>query len=213
MPAAIATVLPAQIRENPLRLAVVRGDVVTVLWWAQAMSRAATELVAARTFIGQRDAAGLAADAAFIKVRNNLSEALGKVVATTGAAEWVSSHTIAAWSSSGPTAVGIVSGLSIALTELVSNSAVVAMMMPVTIGVAQDFAMEPRVMALVVAVPAGLAFALPIGTPANAIAYSSGYITMRDMLVPGGILAGLSWVTVNLVARVYWPLLGISLGG
>ena len=39
-----------------------------------------------------------------------------------------------------------------------SNSAVVAMLMPVTLGVAHDFAMDPRVMALVVAVPAGLGF-------------------------------------------------------
>ena len=83
--AAIDTVLPGQIRDNPLRLAVVRGDVVTILWWAKAMSRAATELVATRTFIGQRDAASLAADPAFTKARNNLSEALGKVVATTEA--------------------------------------------------------------------------------------------------------------------------------
>jgi hypothetical protein len=83
--AAIDTVLPGQIRGNPLRLAVVRGDVVTILWWAKAMSRTATELVATRTFIGQRDAASLAADPAFTKARNNLSEALGKVVATTEA--------------------------------------------------------------------------------------------------------------------------------
>ena len=83
--AAIDTVLPGQIRDNPLRLAVVRGDVVTILWWAKAMSRAATELVATRTFIGQRDAASLAADPAFTKARARLSEALEKIVATTEA--------------------------------------------------------------------------------------------------------------------------------
>ena len=83
--AAIDTVLPGQIRDNPLRLAVVRGDVVTILWWAKAMSRAATELVTTRTFIGQRDAASLAGDPAFTRARNSLSEALGKVVATTEA--------------------------------------------------------------------------------------------------------------------------------
>jgi len=138
--------------------------------------------------------------------------ALGKVVATTGAAEWVSSHTIAAWSSSGATAVGIISGLSIALTELVSNSAVVAMLMPVTLGVADQFEMQARVMALVVAVPAGLGFAMPIGTPANAIAYGSGYLRLRDMIVPGVLMSFSSWAVFNLVAHFVWPLMGISIG-
>jgi sodium-dependent dicarboxylate transporter 2/3/5 len=94
-----------------------------------------------------------------------------------------------------------------------SNSAVVALLMPVALAVASDFGIEARVMALVVAVPAGLAFALPIGTPANAIAYSSGYLKMRDIAVPGAILSVSSWVVFNLVARLYWPLLGIDLGG
>jgi sodium-dependent dicarboxylate transporter 2/3/5 len=139
--------------------------------------------------------------------------ALGTALARTGAAHWLSQQTIAQWADTGPGAVAIIAALSILLTEGMSNSAVVAMLMPVTLGVAQDFAIEPRVMALVVAVPAGLAFALPIGTPANAIAYSSGYLKVRDMLLPGALLAVSAWCTVNLVARLYWPLLGISIGG
>ena len=109
--------------------------------------------------------------------------------------------------------MAIISALSIVLTEAISNSAVVAMLMPVTLGVANDFAMDPRVMALVVAVPAGLGFTMPIGTPANAIAYSSGYLSMRDMMVPGFILAVSSWAVFNLVARLFWPLLGILARG
>ena len=139
--------------------------------------------------------------------------ALGTSLARTGAAHWLSQHSISQWADTGPGAVAIIAALSILLTEGMSNSAVVAMLMPVTLGVAQDFAIEPRVMALVVAVPAGLAFALPIGTPANAIVYSSGYLKVRDMLLPGALLAFSAWCTVNVVARVYWPLLGISIGG
>ena len=138
--------------------------------------------------------------------------ALGAAVAHTGAAAWMSEHTISAWAGSATAAVAIISALSIALTEAMSNSAVVALLMPVTLGVAADFHMDPRVMALVVAVPAGLGFTLPIGTPANAIAYSSGYLRMRDMMVPGLILALASWVVFNLVAWLYWPLLGIHVG-
>jgi sodium-dependent dicarboxylate transporter 2/3/5 len=105
----------------------------------------------------------------------------------------------------------ILSLLSLVLTEAMSNSAVVALLMPVSLGIAHQFGMDPRVMALVVAVPAGLAYALPIGTPANAIAYSSGHLSMRDMIVPGAVLALTSWVMFNLVANWYWPLLGISI--
>jgi sodium-dependent dicarboxylate transporter 2/3/5 len=124
----------------------------------------------------------------------------------------MSEHTISAWAGSATAAVAIISALSIVLTEAMSNSAVVALLMPVTLGVAADFHMDPRVMALVVAVPAGLGFTLPIGTPANAIAYSSGYLRMRDMMLPGLILALSSWVVFNLVAWLYWPLLGIHVG-
>lgn len=138
--------------------------------------------------------------------------ALGSAVSGSGAAQWMSERTISAWAGSGWAAAAIVSGLAILITEAMSNSAVVALLMPVTFGVAKDFGMDPRVMALLVAVPAGCAFTLPIGTPANAIAYSSGYLTIRDMLVPGAVLTVLAWAVFNMVAWWYWPLLGISLG-
>jgi sodium-dependent dicarboxylate transporter 2/3/5 len=138
--------------------------------------------------------------------------ALGAAVNSSGAALWMSQRTISAWAGGGVAAVALIAAISIVLTEAMSNSAVVALLMPVTFGVAADFGIEPRVMALVVAVPAGLGFTLPIGTPANAIAYSSGYLSIRDMMVPGAILAFSSWVVFNLVAWFYWPLLGITLG-
>jgi sodium-dependent dicarboxylate transporter 2/3/5 len=50
---------------------------------------------------------------------------------------------------------------------------------------------------------------MPIGTPANAIAFSSGYLRIRDLLVPGALLELLAWVAFNLLAHWYWPLLGV----
>jgi sodium-dependent dicarboxylate transporter 2/3/5 len=138
--------------------------------------------------------------------------ALGAAVSSSGAALWLSQHSISRWAATGPGAVAVISAISIALTEAMSHSAVVAMLMPVTLGVAADFGIEARVMALVVAVPAGLAFTLPVGTPANAIAYSSGYLRIRDMIVPGTVLCVAAWVIFNVVARMFWPLLGIDLG-
>ena len=58
--------------------------------------------------------------------------------------------------------------------------------------------------------PAGFAFTLPMSTPANAIAVSSNYLTVRDMLKVGVIMALASWVVFNLTARFYWPLVGMG---
>ena len=116
--------------------------------------------------------------------------ALGAAVSSSGAARLdVAADDLALGGRAAPMVVAVISGMSIVLTEAMSNSAVVALLMPLTIGIATDYGIDARVMALVVAVPAGLGFTLPIGTPANAIAYSSGYLSIRDMMVPGAILA------------------------
>jgi len=138
---------------------------------------------------------------------------LGSALNKTGAAAWLSNMTIAHWTHSAPAVVAAIALVSIALTEAMSNSAVVALLMPVTLGVAAQAGMDPRVMALTVAVPAGLAFAFPIGTPANAIAYSSGFLRLRDILLPGLTLALSAWIVFNLIANFYWPLIGIDLAG
>ena len=36
---------------------------------------------------------------------------------------------------------------------------------------------------------------------------------LRDMVLPGAILSFMSWVCFNLVARYYWPLIGLTLTG
>ncbi len=137
--------------------------------------------------------------------------ALGSSLHRSGAAAWLAQETVSQWANSPAAVIALISGFSIILTEAMSNSAVVALLMPLSLGIAQQFGIDPRAMAPAVALPAGLAFTLPVGTPGNAIAYSSGYLRLRDMLLPGSVLVVLSWVAFNLVANYYWPLIGISL--
>lgn len=77
--------LPSQVRNDNRKLALVTGDVLTIAWWASAMSRAASELSEMRAFIGSRDADALGADPEFEKRRRKLADRLGNVVATTAA--------------------------------------------------------------------------------------------------------------------------------
>jgi hypothetical protein len=70
---------------SPAQRSLVRGDVVTVLWWAGAMHAAGRALVAMRKFLAGRDAAALRDDPAFVRARKALEDALAGVVEQTGA--------------------------------------------------------------------------------------------------------------------------------
>lgn len=96
------------------------------------------------------------------------------------------------------------------LTEAISNVAAVALLLPICFGVAEGTGLAPVAVVFAVAVPAGLAFALPMGTPPNAIAYSAGYFRLRDSILAGSLLKALALVLLALTARFYWPLLGIG---
>jgi len=50
-----------------------------------------------------------------------------------------------------------------------------------------------------------------MGTPANAIAYSSGYIKLKDLLVPGAVLGIVSLLVFLLMVKFYWPILGMKI--
>ena len=64
-----------------------------------------------------------------------------------------------------------------------------------------------------VAIPAGLTFIMPVGTPANALAYSGGYLRTRDLLVPGAVMILCAWIGLNLMVHLYWPWIGIASAG
>jgi sodium-dependent dicarboxylate transporter 2/3/5 len=95
------------------------------------------------------------------------------------------------------------------LTEAISNVAAVAVLLPICFGVAEGAGVPPVAVVFAVAVPAGLAFALPMGTPPNAIAYSAGYYRLRDSVLAGSLLKILALAILIVVIRFYWPLLGI----
>jgi sodium-dependent dicarboxylate transporter 2/3/5 len=137
--------------------------------------------------------------------------ALGSALNRSGAAAWIAHVTVSRWATSPAQVIALIGAAGILLTEAMSHSAVVALLMPVALGIAPQFGIDPRVMAPAVALPSGLAFTLPVGTPGNAIAYSSGYLNLRDMLIPGAILVAVAWAAFVLTALYYWPLIGMPL--
>jgi sodium-dependent dicarboxylate transporter 2/3/5 len=97
------------------------------------------------------------------------------------------------------------------LTEGVSNVASVAVILPVAFSAAEAYSLNPVLLTLSVALSGGLAFLLPMGTPPNAIAFSSGYYQIKDALKWGLLLKVIGWLIYILVAKFYWPLIGLEI--
>lgn len=136
--------------------------------------------------------------------------ALGSAMQKTGAATWLVSAALASFKLTPLLLVSAIALLSLVLTIGVSNAAVVALLLPVSLTLSATYHVDPRVMVFTVAVPAGLDFCLPIGTPSNAIAYSAGYYRVSDSVRAGLMLDFGSWVLFVLLAWFYWPLLGMK---
>nr|WP_067296673.1 DASS family sodium-coupled anion symporter [Marinobacterium profundum] len=74
------------------------------------------------------------------------------------------------------------------LTELASNTASAALLVPVFAAVAQSLGLTPVMVASVIAVSASCAFMLPVATPPNAIVFGSGLIRQGQMMKAGFFL-------------------------
>lgn len=135
--------------------------------------------------------------------------ALGSALNHTGAAAFLA-HLTLGHMDSPALMIAVLSLVAIGLGEILSHSAVVAALVPVGLGLAHQFGLDARALTLVVAVPAGLTFVMPLGTPANALAHSSGYLRTRELLLPGAIMILSAWIGLNLVTRYYWPILGFA---
>ncbi|HEU5289243.1 MAG TPA: DASS family sodium-coupled anion symporter [Cyclobacteriaceae bacterium] len=78
--------------------------------------------------------------------------------------------------------------ISVALSEMMSNVALVNIFVPVIFGIAQGLNINPIMLALPVTLSASIGFMFPIATPPNAIVFSSGYIRIKDMMRAGVLL-------------------------
>ncbi len=74
------------------------------------------------------------------------------------------------------------------LTELVSNTASAALLVPLFMTVAIDLQLPPVGIAVIIALCTSCAFMLPVATPPNAIVFSSGLIPQGYMMRAGFVL-------------------------
>jgi sodium-dependent dicarboxylate transporter 2/3/5 len=96
----------------------------------------------------------------------------------------------------------LLGGVTVLLSELTSNTATAAMMVPLAAALAAGMGFAPAKAVWLVALAASLGFALPVSTPPNALVYGTRLVPLRVMAFAGVLVdvAALVW----LVACIYW---------
>jgi sodium-dependent dicarboxylate transporter 2/3/5 len=84
-----------------------------------------------------------------------------------------------------PLLVLVVCTFMAALTELTSNTAAVLTMLPVLAATARAMGVNPLTLMVPATIASSCAFMLPVATPPNAIVFSSGRVSLKQMFKTG----------------------------
>lgn len=129
--------------------------------------------------------------------------ALANGFMASGLSEYVGGKLIVAGNLSDINLLLVVSTLITALTEFTSNTATTEMMLPIVSGLANQIQINPLFIMIPVTLSASMGFMLPVGTPPNAIVFSTGKLKMMDMIKAGLILNIIAIVLVVLLTY-FW---------
>ncbi|WP_252313281.1 DASS family sodium-coupled anion symporter [Sinobaca sp. H24] len=99
----------------------------------------------------------------------------------------------------------VLAAMVLFMTEIMSNTAVSNMLIPVSIGLALGIGVEPYGIMAVVALSSSCAFMLPISTPPNAAVFSSDFITIDDMIKAGFWLNIISIIVIVVFVYFWQP--------
>jgi sodium-dependent dicarboxylate transporter 2/3/5 len=91
------------------------------------------------------------------------------------------------------------------LTEITSNLATTAMLLPVLAPMAYTIDVHPFILMVGATVAASCAFMLPVATPPNAIVFGSGYLRIPDMVRKGFLMNIISILILTLFVFLVLP--------
>ncbi len=129
--------------------------------------------------------------------------ALSQVMSATGASTYLAQGLMAGVAGAPPWLVVLaLVAFVVMLTELVSNTASAALIIPIVMGLAPALGMGADSLAVAVAISASCAFMLPVATPPNAIVFGSGMVPQPAMMRSGLVLNLLAMAVIT--AAVLW---------
>jgi len=129
---------------------------------------------------------------------------IAKAFSGTGLADEVASYLISMTTFSPILLLFAVAFLITFTTEITSNTALISIMLPVIYSVAEQTGINTTLFMMVATLCASYAFMLPIATPPNAIAMSSGVVNVKSMIRYGVVLNLLGIFFIVMIAEFFW---------
>ena len=117
--------------------------------------------------------------------------ALGEALEITGTAAWMAMQISSLTGGQSLLVIMLfVGAMTLVVTTFLSNTATVAILVPIVISVSAGLGTDPRYLVLVTAFCASISFITPVGTPPVTIAYATGKFN-RTELAKAGLLIGI----------------------
>lgn len=128
---------------------------------------------------------------------------LAELIQTTNLAQWIGDSMSALAVLPVPVIIFLVVISIIFFSEVASNSATAAAIIPVMGALAVTLGYDPRIFVIPATLAATTAFMLPVGTPPNAIVFASGKIKQSEMIRVGFWLNLASAILITIAMVVY----------
>jgi sodium-dependent dicarboxylate transporter 2/3/5 len=93
------------------------------------------------------------------------------------------------------------------ITEVTSNLATIAMLLPILAPIALTLQIDPYTIMIAATVAASCAFMLPVATPPNAVVFGSGLLKISDMMRAGIWMNLISIIVLSIMVYFFLPLI------
>ena len=115
--------------------------------------------------------------------RTGLSAKIGEVISAAGVLPSIG-------------VLAVLVAVMIVASEIASNTAISAMAVPIVGALAPGLGLPPEFLVIPAVFAASWSFAMPVGTPPNALVYASGRVRVQDMMRAGAVLDVVSLVVI-----------------
>lgn len=131
---------------------------------------------------------------------------IGLALELTGLAQLATDMALSGLKASGPlTALALLYGATLFLTEILSNAAVAVLVTPIAVALAQSLGVSARPFVVAVMMAASAAFATPFGYQTNVLVYQLGRYNYTDFVKIGLPLNLLTWIVGVAAISYFFP--------